>query len=482
MVTMAAQGAKFALTVLSQVALMRLLLPEDFGLVAPAAAVTGFLRVFKDAGLSTATIQREGITQAQVSNLFWVNIAVSAAAAGVAAALAPVVGWFCHDSRLIGVTLCLSVTFLISGSTVQHQALLNRQMRFKALALIEVGSMLVGLLTGVVMAWLGFGYWSLVGSSLAFESAGLALTWSASRWRPNLPARGCGTRSLLKFGVDLTAGTLVYYLARGSDVLLLKRYWGSDACGLYSRGTALLMRPLEQCLYPVASVFMPVLSRLQNQPERYRRTFLQVYEAMALASFPATGLFLALAHPLTIVLGGEKWEKAAPIFAAFTVAALVYPVLTIATWLFPSQGRGRDMLLASTLTSVLIVVAVAAGLPFGPVGVAAAFSFENLLVRLPLLYYLAGRRGPVSVADLWMGFLRFAPLWVVVFGVTTLTRRSLAEHSSLVQLLAGGCAGALACLVTVGIYPPARRTVSGLLDILRGFRTSAGQIEVRPSR
>src|SRR5207248_3564572 len=166
-VTVSAQGAKFLLNMASTMILARLLMPRDFGLVAMVMTVANFLRVFKDAGLSIATVQREKITHAQVSNLFWINVGVSALCTLIVAASAPLIGSFYHNSRVIEIALLLSLTFLISGLTVQHQALLKRQMRFKALALIEVGSMAVGVLVAVVMALMGYRYWSLVGSSVS---------------------------------------------------------------------------------------------------------------------------------------------------------------------------------------------------------------------------------------------------------------------------------------------------------------------------
>src|SRR5215475_5030568 len=204
-VTISAQGAKFLLNLVSMMTLARLLTPRDFGLVAMVTTVTGFVLVFKDAGLSLATVQRERITHAQVSNLFWVNVAVSALGSLIVAAAAPVIAQFYHDPLLIGVTLILSTTFIISGFSVQHQALLKRQMRFKSLALIEVGSMAIGVAVGVAMAVLGCRYWSLVGLSLSTEIAGLLLTWSISRWRPTLPTRRSGIGPLVSFGAHRTA-------------------------------------------------------------------------------------------------------------------------------------------------------------------------------------------------------------------------------------------------------------------------------------
>jgi O-antigen/teichoic acid export membrane protein len=471
-VTMSAQGGKFLLSLVSTMILARLLTPQDFGLVAMVTTVTSFLRVFKDAGLSIATVQREKITHAQVSNLFWINIAVSAASTLVLAASAPIIGRFYHNSELIGITLVLSTTFLISGSTIQHQALLKRQMRFKALALIEVGSMAASVLVGVLMALWGYRYWSLVGSSLCMEVVALLLTWSASRWRPQLPPRGSGIGPLLSFGAHRTAGDFILSLARGSDNLLIGRSYGSAAVGLYSRASALLIRPLEQFLSPINAVFIPALSRLQSQPDRYRSTFLRLYEAIALVGFFFTGLFLALARPLTLVLLGPKWEQAAVIFAGFTIAALCVPLANASAWLFTSQGRGQDMFVAQTINSVAIILSFLAGLPFGPVGVAIAFSISNILVRVPIYYYSVGRSGPVRTADLWLVLFRHLPVWLTVFFVTWLTRILVVDSSALVQLLVCVPVGALAGSVFIFSFRAQRLVAMHLLDTLRELKKS----------
>ncbi len=127
---MLAQAGKFGLNLASTVILARLLTPRDFGLVAMVTAVTGFLAMFRHAGLAIPTVQREEITHAQVSNLFWINLGVSGLCALILAALAPAMAWFYRDIRITYITLVLSTTFLIGGFRVQHLALLKRQMRF----------------------------------------------------------------------------------------------------------------------------------------------------------------------------------------------------------------------------------------------------------------------------------------------------------------------------------------------------------------
>ena len=325
--------------------------------------------------------------------------------------------------------------------------------------------------------------------ALPWRRWGVAIgLWSACNWRrpwvhlflyghfpaggPQLPKRHSGTRSLLHFGAHLTASSFLWSIARGSDGLLIGRVYGSAPLGLYSRAGALLARPLEQFMPPIEAVLVPTLSRMQSQPERYRRVVLRAYEVIAVAGFFLAGLLLALAHPLTLVVLGPKWEKAAPIFAAFTLVALFTPIGSVATWLLTSQGRGRDFLTLSSITSPLTVVFYLVGLPFGPVGVAMSYSAVCLLVALPLTYYIAGRRGPVTTRDLWIRFFTHLPVWGVVCGATWLTHSWAMNMAPLTQLLICAPVGFFAGVVFVSVYGPSRRAVLSLGDALRGWKQS----------
>jgi PST family polysaccharide transporter len=432
----------------------------------------GFLRIFQDAGLSTATVQRQEITHAQVSNLFWVNVAVGGVITLLMAASAPLVALFYHESRLTEITLVLSVTFLLASSGVQHIALLNRQMRFRSVAMINVISMLAGYLTGIGMALWKYGYWALVGASVIQVTSKLVLTWSISQWRPGLPSRKTETWHLLSFGANITAGSLMYSLARGADSLLVGRFFGATAVGLYSRGSALLVRPLQQFMTPIYAVLIPALSRIQSQHDRYRRTFLQVFEAIALISFLFTGLLLALSYPVTLAVLGPKWEAAAVIFAGFTIAALAYPLTTASTWLFASQGRGREWVLTSLIVSSVTLCSFLVGLPFGPAGVAISYSASCILIELPIVYYMAGRQGPVSRKDLWIGCWRHLPLWGVVCGTASLARIFVLGANPWMQLLLCGPVALLAGAGYIAVSTPSRRVAVNLFSIARDLKNA----------
>lgn len=470
-ITIAAQAIKFLLNLAFIMVLARLLSPKDFGLYALVTTMMGFLWIFQDIGLFTATVQRQEINHAQVSNLFWVNVGVGGLVTLVVAALAPAIAWFYREPRLTGITLALSITFLLTTSAVQHIALLNRQMRFGAIAIIEIACVLGGYLTGIGMALSGYGYWALVGANVMQVVVRLVMSWLISGWQPRLPSRNAQTRHLLSFGANITIGNLINTLARGLDNVLIGRFFGATAVGLYSRASILLVRPLEQFTLPMNAVLVPALSRIQTEPERYRRIFLRVYEAMALVSFLFTGFLLALARPLTLVVLGAKWEQAVPIFAGFSIAALWIPLTGASTWLFQTQGRGKDWLFASLLCSCITIASFIAGLPFGPVGLAIAYSTAGLLFGMPILYYFAGRHGPVTTADLWSAIFRYLPLWIVVCGVTWLVHLLFVSSAPLVQLVVCAPVGLLAGAILICVVAPMRRVALSLVDILRELKS-----------
>lgn len=473
MVAMAAQGIKLVLTLGSTMILARLLAPSDFGLVTMALTVAGFLRIFKEAGLASATVQRPSLTQAQVSNLFWINLALSTLLGVVVLLSAPAVAWLFDAPQLTLVMAALSLTFPLEGAFVQHMAVLRRHMRFARIALIEVVSLLIGSIVGIVMAVWQYGPWSLIGGQLAISVVALVLTWSMSPWYPRWPVRRSGMGPLLHFGANVTAGSLIFAVGRGADNILIGRYYGSHALGLYSRAEALLSRPLDQLLSPLGTVVVPALARIQDDPERYRRTFLRIYEALALASFIFCGLFLALAEPVVLVLLGRDWQAAAVIFAGLTITAVFRPLSLTCGWLFESGGRGRDSFIASSVLSGLALGAFVIGLPFGPAGVAFAYSLSGLVVQLPFLFYWTGRSGQVRAVDLWAGFFRQLPIWGIVWGATMVARWLSEDYGAVAQLVVGAPLGLLAGGGFILVYRPSYRTAASLFRTLRDFRRGA---------
>jgi len=212
------------------------------------------------------------------------------------------------------------------------------------------------------------------------------------------------------------------------------------------------------------------LSRLQSQPARYRSTFMRMYGVVIMVAFFFASMLLALSHPVTLVLLGHKWEQASAIFAGFTVLAISLPLANVTSWLLTSQGRGKDILIQNSIAAFLSLASFIAGLPFGPVGVAIAFSLSGLLLRLPILYYNAGRKGPVSTKDLWTGFLSHLPLWLVVFAATWCAHQRVAGARPWMQLLICLPIGATVGIAFIAVSKPQRRVARDLWQSVNEFR------------
>ena len=400
-VTMASQGVRFGLLLVTTAILGRLLTPQDYGIVGMVAIVMGFVALFKDLGLASATIQREELGQREVSTLFWLNLGFSLGVALLAAAAAPLVAWFFGEPRLTAVTMAYAAGFVFGGLAVQHEALLRRRMRFAALAGANVAALLVNAAVTVTLAWAGYGYWSLVCGQLALGLAYAVCLWGVCGWRPGRPGRLSEVRALLAFGRDLTGFTLVNYFARNLDNLLIGRVWGAVQLGFYAKAYQLLLLPIDQVIEPVTSVAVPALSRLNGEPERYRLAYLRLLEKVAMVTMPLMAFLVVTADWVVRFVLGPQWDEAAPIFSILGVAGVVQPAAGTAGWLFLTQGRSREMLRWGFIGPPLIVLFIVAGLPWGAAGVAASYTAGYLCVATPLLFWYVGRRGHVSARDIY---------------------------------------------------------------------------------
>jgi O-antigen/teichoic acid export membrane protein len=462
------QGANFVIQSASAAIMARLLMPADFGLVAMVTALTGLAQAFADLGLSEATIQREDISDAQVTALFWINVAIGLGLTVLTAASAPLLAWFYHQPRLRNLTLALSLNFIIGGLRVQHDALLKRQMRFRAVAIRNCVGVLIAVPITLIMAWRGAGYWAIAAFPLIFNFLQMALSWAMVPWIPGLPRRGAGVRSLVSFGGHVAASYFVSNINRNTDNVLIGWYWGATPLGLYSRAYNLLMLPLRQLSIPAASVAVPAFSRLQDDPERFARYYLRAISLMAWVGTSVLGFLFVAAGPVIVLALGHKWLEAAPVFQILVVGSLGQLLLDSTVWLLISRGQSARLFKLLLIMSPIIVGSYAIGLPFGIKGVALSGSLA-LVGTLPWILRVAFRGTALTLGRLGQALLY--PVLTCLGGVATgeLTLRALAPQTTFSQLavsaLGFGAAYALAALI-----PPIRREVMSFRQLLGEFR------------
>ncbi len=471
LLTLSSQGAQFVIQSVSTVVLARLLTPADFGLVAMVTAVTGLAVSFADLGLSEATIQCQEVSYDQVSTLFWVNVAIGFTLMLVTAALAPGLAWFYKEPRLKEITLVLSVTFLIGGLKVQHDALLRRQMRFSSLAIRDVASYAVAVSVAVIMAWRGIGYWALVGFPVALSLTRMTLSWLMVRWIPGLPRFDTSVGSMIVFGGHVATSYVIYNVNRSADSVLIGWYWGAGPLGLYSRAYNLLMLPVRQLSAPIGSVLIPAFSRLQHDPERFARYYLRAINLVMWMSAPLFGFLFVAAEPVIVLILGNKWRGAAPVFQILAISAWGQLLLDSTIWSFVSRGKSERLLRLLLFISPILVGSFAIGLPFGIKWVALSGSVV-LLAILPWILKFTFHGTNLSLRRLGRAVLY--PILLCLAGVASaeIALHLIAPQRIISQLLVAVLGFAVAYSLSA-LIPRVREEVMSFKELFSELRLSS---------
>jgi O-antigen/teichoic acid export membrane protein len=481
LVSTVGQASNFAFRIGSMVVLARLLNPADFGLVGMVTACTGFLSLFRDCGLSMATVQRPTISRAQISTLFWINLVVGAILAALCVAAAPLLTAFYHEPRLFWVTVATGTGFIFNGASAQHRAVLQREMRFTTLTAIDLGSLLVSIAVGIGMALAGLGYWALVGMAVSVPVIGTFFLWAAGPWIPGLPRRGAEILSMIQYGGTVTLNTVIVYIAYNTDKVLLGRFWGAEVLGIYGRAYQLINLPTENLNSTIGQVAFPALARVQNDPVRLRSYFLKGY-----------GLFLSLVMPITVgcalfaedivrVFLGPKWEAAVPVFRLLAPTIFTFALVNPLAWLMMATGHATRSLRIAFILAPVVVAGYVAGLSYGPTGVATGFSVTAVLLVVPVIYW-ATRGTSITAVDALKVVMR--PFFSILIAAGAALIASNFAHSlawPLLRLIVNntvlfGVYAALLCFVMgqkevylgllreIGVWPFVRRRTKGPVE------------------
>ena len=324
------------------------------------------------------------MTEEQISTLFWINIFVGILLALLAVAGAPAIAAFYHEPRLFRVTVVLALGFLFNAAGVQHSVLLQREMRFTALAIINTVGLIVGTAIAIGGAKAGYGYWALVAMTVITPLVATIGYWLATAWVPGKPRRRAGIRSMMHFGGTLTLNSLLAYLAYNAEKIMIGRFWGADAIGIYGRAYQIVNIPTDNLNSAVGEVAFSALSRLQHDLSRLKSYFLKGYSLVLGLTLPITIACALFSNDIIFVLLGPKWGATAPIFRLLAPTILIFALINPLSWFLFSLGLVGRSLKMSFVFCPLIIGGYALGLPYGPKGVAFAYSIVMVVCALPL--------------------------------------------------------------------------------------------------
>jgi O-antigen/teichoic acid export membrane protein len=346
----------------------RLLLPEDYGLVAMATLLTSYVEIVSELGIGSAIVQRSSVTNEDLNGVFWLGIGTGIGFAGLGVLLAFVTAWVFDDQRIVPLTQFASLQFVLGGLLVVPHSLLMREVRFKEIGIIHLCAVGLGSVTSLGLAWWGWGVWALLGGYLMQRVVLVVLSYYVSGWRPGGKCNWANVRPFLDFGLKVTGSGTAYYVFQRADQFVVGRLFTAQVLGYYSMALQLASLPPEKVVVLIRKIAYPVFAHYQDDPLKCRLMFLHATQYMMLMVAPLLVGGAIFGEELILVSLGNQWEPVIPLFRVLCVAQLFMALATLTGMVQTALGVPQRVLAFNSILAVLmplsVLIAAQAGFEF----------------------------------------------------------------------------------------------------------------------
>lgn len=461
--TIVAAGLQIVMTVI----MARLLTPAAFGLVALAQLALRFVTYFARAGIAQAVVQKPELRHVDVRAAFTASVTLGALFGGVVVLAAPLAALAFRDPSLTPVLRWMALSLPLSALGSVSDAILQRELRFRALAVRRILSYVVGyLIVGIALASAGWGVDALVAAVLTQAGVGAALSYAATRHSvvPSLDAEA--HRTLLGFGSRVSVIGFFEFLGDELDTMAVGRFAGVSATGIYNRGYLIVRLPLEYATSSLSSVLFPAFSATQSDLRRLGRAYLSAVSGAAGLVMPLVAGIGVAAPELVLVLLGPQWTEAVSVVPWIAAAGAISALSHFAGVVAEARGTLNPKLAIATSNVVVLggLLALARGRGLWAYGAALAASevyaqvlylrLTSRVIDVPVRRLLVAYRPGILTAVSTGGAILLARLGALALGLPTLA-----------VFLLEVAVGALGLLLNlhVGALRPIRRDVHGRL-------------------
>lgn len=338
-------------------------------------------------GFTEAVLQREEINHFLVSNLFWVNLSVGLLLTVAFAAVGSLVAQFYNNPNVTPVAIGVSLTIFITSASVLHLALLKRAMCFSVVSVNDIAARAISVVVSIFLAWAGWGYWALVAGVVAQALSTSVGAVILCRWLPSFPRRVAGTAAMVRFAMHVYGRFSVNYGARNMDNLLVGWRFNAQALGFYKKAYDLFALSGGLFVSSLTVVAVSALSRLNRDSVEYKRYLLRALAVMALVGMGIGADLTLVGKDVIRLLLGPAWAPAGRIFAFFGPGVGIMLLYGTHSWIHLSIGKPdrwfRWGIVEFAFTGLLFLI----GLPWGPVGIAAAWTASFWILTIPALWY-----------------------------------------------------------------------------------------------
>lgn len=387
--------------------LARLLSPSEFGLIGMITIFIAVSESFIDSGFSQALIRKKECTAADLSTVFYFNLAIGIIFFVFLFISAPVIGKFFNEPKLTELVRVLGVVLIIDAMTVIQRTLLTRRIDFKLQTKVSAISALFSGVVGITMAFKGFGVWSLVGRTLAQRTMNSVLLWTWNKWRPILIFSIRSFKELFSFGSKLLISGLIDTLYKHIYYLIIGKYFSAQELGYYTRADGFKNLPSKNLNGIVSRVSYPVLAQLQDDPDKLKAGYKKIIKTTMFITFVLLSGMAAAAEPMIITLIGEKWRPSIIYLQLLCFVGAMYPLHSLNLNMLNVKGRSDLYLRLEIIKKMLAIPTILLGIFLG-IKIMILGMCINSVIAYYLNSYYSGRliKYPMSeqIIDILPGF------------------------------------------------------------------------------
>ena len=343
----------------------RILFPEDFGLVGMLGIFTIFATTLQESGFSIALINRKNIDQDAYSSVFWINTGISLLLYILLFFLSPVIASFFNQPLLTNLARVVFLSFVFNALGIIQNTILTKRLEMRKITIVTLISLLASCSVGLVLALLGFSYWSIAIQMVALSFFRTVILWLMSDWRPSFLFNKKLVREMFSFSSKLLLSTLLFHAATGMYSFLLGKFYDKDQVGFYSQANKWYSIPMGLVLGVINSVVLPVFAEVNDDRERQILVFRKMMRFTSFIAFPIILGFSFIAEELIPILVTIKWAESIPILQLLCITAVFYPITVLYSNLLYSQGYSGIVLVINSIYSVLLILLLLSTISLG---------------------------------------------------------------------------------------------------------------------
>lgn len=357
------------ITFIANIVLAHLLTPKDFGCIGMLQIFISVSEVFVLGGFGAALIQKRNPTHIDYTTVFYWNLFVAILMYVLLYYSAPYIARFYNMPLLCDVLRVQSIVVFFSGFYFVQTTQLQKQLRFRELSIRGVIAALAGVSVAIVMAFMGFGIWSLVAMYIVASLCSLLLLWRMSEWRPTFEFSWQSFKSLFVFGGLMAASSLVETLYTNIQGLIIGKWYTPQDMGYYTQARKLEQVPTSALSAIVGQVVFPVFSMLNDNKEKLRESLRKSIKSISFLCFPMCALLIMIGKPLIRLLYGSQWDNSVLYFQILCLSGMAYIINCMNLNVIKSLGKGKIYFIMQTTKRLIGICLIVAGMAFGVVGI-----------------------------------------------------------------------------------------------------------------